>query len=414
LASCLFGTVSGSVVANVMVDGVFTIPLMKKTGYKPEVAAAIEAVASTGGQIMPPVMGIAAFLMADFLAIPYAKVAIAALIPALIYYFVLFLQIDLEAGKMGLKGTYDSSFRMWPVVKRSWIFFLPLAILIYFLFIVDLEPGRSALFGAAAVFILSFLTKETRMGLRKLLISLERTGKNLLMIGVATALAGIIIGGVFVTGLGTTFSFTLLRIGGENLFLILLITGVACFILGTSMATASIYIILAVLVAPGLVQLGVLPLAAHLFIFYMGLTAFITPPVCFAAYAAAAIAGTDPMKTGLVASRFGVGAYFVAFIFVYSPALILEGAVLDILQVLVQTIAGLSFFSVALTGFLFYKIRNITRILLAIGSVSLLVPASMQMGPIEPRLLNVVGFALCFLILLSEYWKYRKERVRRV
>jgi TRAP transporter 4TM/12TM fusion protein len=359
-------------------------------------------------------MGIAAFLMADFLAIPYAKVAIAALIPALIYYFVLFLQIDLEAGKMGLKGTYDSSFRMWPVVKRSWIFFLPLAILIYFLFIVDLEPGRSALFGAAAVFILSFLTKETRMGLRKLLISLERTGKNLLMIGVATALAGIIIGGVFVTGLGTTFSFTLLRIGGENLFLILLITGVACFILGTSMATASIYIILAVLVAPGLVQLGVLPLAAHLFIFYMGLTAFITPPVCFAAYAAAAIAGTDPMKTGLVASRFGVGAYFVAFIFVYSPALILEGAVLDILQVLVQTIAGLSFFSVALTGFLFYKIRNITRILLAIGSVSLLVPASMQMGPIEPRLLNVVGFALCFLILLSEYWKYRKERVRRV
>lgn len=233
------------------------------------------------------------------------------------------------------------------------------------------------------------------------------------MIGISTALAGIIIGGVFVTGLGTTFSFTLLKIGGENLFLILLITGVACFVLGTSMATSAIYIILAVLVAPGLVQLGVLPLSAHLFIFYMGLTAFITPPVCFAAYAAAAIAGTDPIKTGLVACRFGLAIYFVAFIFVYSPALILEGTAQDILKVVAQTVVGLFFFSVALTGFLFYRIRNMKRILLAIASVSLLVPASMQLGPIEPRLLNVVGFALCFQILLSEYWKHRKEQVRR-
>lgn len=177
VASGLFGTISGSVVANVMVDGWFTIPLMKKTGYKPEVAAAIEAVASTGGQIMPPVMGITAFLMADFLSIPYAKVAVAALIPALIYYYVLFIQIDLEAGKTGLKGVSDISFRMWPVLKRSWIFFLPLAVLIYFLFIVDLEPSRSALFGVVAVFILSFLTKETRIGLKKLLNTLERTGE---------------------------------------------------------------------------------------------------------------------------------------------------------------------------------------------------------------------------------------------
>ena len=410
VASGLFGTISGSVVANVMVDGWFTIPLMVKTGYKPHVAAAIEAAASTGGQIMPPVMGITAFLIAEFLAIPYRTVALAAAIPACLYYFALFVQVDLEAAKAGIKGVYVPGFNVWTILKKSWIFFGPLAVLIYTLFIIDLAESRSALSAVIAVFVLSFLSKATRKGFKGWLSTLEKSGRSLLMIGACTALAGIIIGGVFNTGLGTIFSFIMLKMGHENLFFILLITGAVCIVLGMSMATAAIYMILAVLVAPALVQLEILPLAAHLFIFYMGMTAFLTPPVCFGAYAAASIIGSDPMKTGLAASRLGVAAYVVGFVFVYNPALILHGTVQDIILITTQTCVGIYFLSVALVGYIFRRTGVVKRALLFVGGLSVLIPPGMRM-PIESWILDIGGLALGLLILFWEYWKYREDRL---
>lgn len=409
VASGLFGTISGSVVANVMVDGWFTIPLMVKTGYKPHVAAAIEAAASCGGQIMPPVMGITAFLIAEFLALPYRTVALAAAIPACLYYFALFVQVDLEAAKAGIKGVYVPGFKISSILKKSWIFFGPLAVLIYTLFIIDLVESRSALTAAIAVFVLSFLSKESRKGLKGWLSVLEKSGRSLLMIGACTGLAGIIIGGVFITGLGTIFSFVMLSLGQQNLFFILLITGAVCIILGMSMATAAIYMILAVLVAPAIVQMGILPLAAHLFIFYMGITAFLTPPVCFGAYAAASIIGSDPMRTGLAASRLGVAAYCVAFIFVYNPALILHGTALQVITVTAQTVVGIYFLSVSLVGYLFRRTGIVKRILLFIAGISLIIPSGMRM-PIAPWLLNIGGLALGCLVLFSEYWGYREDR----
>jgi TRAP-type uncharacterized transport system fused permease subunit len=204
----------------------------------------------------------------------------------------------------------------------------------------------------------------------------------------------------------------MLKMGHGNLFFILLITGAVCIILGMSMATAAIYMILAVLVAPALVQLGILPLAAHLFIFYMGMTAFLTPPVCFGAYAAASIIGSDPMKTGLAASRLGVAAYVVSFVFVYSPALILEGEVLNILLVTAQTSAAIYFLSVALVGYCFRRTGAVKRVLLFVGGLSLLIPPSMRM-PMTPWILNTGGLALCIFILCWEYWKYRDDRYSR-
>lgn len=277
ISSGLFGTVSGSVVANVVVDGWITIPLMKKTGYEPEVAAAIEATASTGGQLMPPVMGAAAFLMAEFLSIPYAEVAIAALVPAIIYYYALFLQVDMEAGKKGLKGVPGRTPPIWPILKKSWIVSFPLVVLVYTLFILDFQPGKSAIAGVTSMIIIGFLTKETRLGFHKFLNILEKTGRGILMIGAVTALAGIIVGGIFISGASTALTITLVNLAGLNLFLMLIITAILCIILGMGMATAGVYLILGVIMAPSLVQIGVVPLAAHLFIFYFGLMSMVTP-----------------------------------------------------------------------------------------------------------------------------------------
>ncbi|MFH1123150.1 MAG: TRAP transporter fused permease subunit, partial [Pseudomonadota bacterium] len=326
-ASSLFGTISGAAVANVVTTGIITIPLMKRAGFRPKVAAAIEAAASTGGQLMPPVMGAAAFLIAELLAIPYREVVIAALIPALLYYFTLFVQIDLEAARFNLKGIPKNELpRVGTVLRTGWVAVIPLLVLIVALFILNYQPAKAGMVAVFALLVLSLLKKEGRLTLSKVHQMIIGTGRGLLEIAAICSAAGIVIGVLNVSGLGFGLSLQLVKTVGQNLFLLLLLSAVVCIILGMGMPTVAVYILLAVLVAPALTELGIAPLAAHLFIFYFGMMCMITPPVCMAAYAAAAIAETDPMQTGFTAMRLAVVALTVPFLFVLEPSLLLMGS----------------------------------------------------------------------------------------
>lgn len=402
VASSLFGTISGSAVANVAVDGPITIPLMKRTGYKAPVAAAIEAVASTGGQIMPPVMGAAAFIMAELLAIPYQEIVVAALLPAILYYVALFTQVDLEAGKGGLRGLSPQELpAFFPVLRRGWVFFVPLSILVYVLFIQKSDAGDAGMFAALATLALGFLRKELRSRLRWVLETLVSAGRTLLELGVTVALAGLILGAIQVSGLGFILSYGLVTLAGGNVFALLLLTAIVCMILGMGMPTTAVYILLAVLVAPALVQLGIDPLAAHLFIFYFGMVSMITPPICLAAYTAAAIGQADAMRTGLEATRLGIVAYIVPFLFAFSPALLLKGSAMDVSLAAVTAIAGTVLLGVALTGYLFRDLAWLKRVLLGLAALGLLFP---HVGPgiLFSWVTNVTGIALAAAVLASE------------
>jgi len=404
VSSSLFGTISGSAVANVAVDGPITIPLMMRTGYKPTVAAAIEAVASTGGQIMPPIMGAAAFIMAEILAIPYREVAVAALLPAVLYYVALFTQVDLEAGKMGLRGLSRQELpALIPVLRKGWVFFVPLSILVYVLFIQNSDAGDAGIFAALATLALGFLRKELRVRPRWVLETLQSTGRTLLELGVTVALAGLILGAIQVSGLGFILSYALVSLAGGNILALLLLTAIVSMILGMGMPTTAVYVLLAVLVAPALVQLGIDPLGAHLFIFYFGMVSMITPPICLAAYTAAAIVQADSMKTGLEASRLGIVAYIVPFLFVFSPALLLKGSAVDVSLAAVTATVGAVLLGMAFTGYFVREIGWLKRVLLVVAALNLLTPATGK-GVIFTWITDVVGIALAAAVLASEVW----------
>ena len=406
VASSLFGTISGSAVANVMVDGWITIPLMKKTGYKAHVAAAIEAIASTGGQIMPPVMGVTAFIMAEFTGIPYSQIAISALLPSILYYWALFIQVDLEAGKNGLRGLpRDQLPQLKNVLVRSWLFIIPLSVLIFTLFILYLTPGKSALISAFSILLLGFFQSETRFRSAWILQALEGTGTALIEVGVIVALAGIIIGVVNYTGLGFVLSSSIVQLSGGNVYLLLFIIAVVGMILGMGMPTAPVYIILAVLLAPALIQLGIGVMAAHLFIQYIGMLSLFTPPVAFAAFAAAAIGGTSGMRTGYTAMRLGILAYIVPFVFVFSPALLMMDSVLKIVVAMLACLFGCLLVGAALTGFLFRELSLIKRILMALASLCLFIPIPKQISMMG-LLGNLFGAILGLLLLVME-WRRR-------
>jgi TRAP transporter 4TM/12TM fusion protein len=386
------------------VDGPITIPLMMRTGYRAPLAAAIEAVASTGGQIMPPVMGAAAFIMAEFLAVPYREVAVAAALPAILFYVALFAQVDLEAGKAGLRGFSRQELpALLPVLGRGWVFFLPLSILVYVLFIQNSDAGDAGMFAALATLALGFLKKELRSRLRWVLETLVSTGRTLLELGVTVALAGLVVGVVQVSGLGFILSYGLVSLAGGNILALLLLTAVVSMILGMGMPTTAVYILLAVLVAPALAQLGIDPLASHLFIFYFGMVSMITPPICLAAYTAAAIVQADSMRTGLQATRLGIVAYIVPFLFAFSPALLLKGSAVDVCLAAVTAVAGTILLAVALTGYLFRQIGWLKRVVLVLAALGLLFP---HVGPgiLFSWLTNAVGIALAAAVLASEVW----------
>ena len=352
-ASSLFGSISGLAASNILATGVVTIPLMKRAGYPSHVAAAIEAVASTGGQIMPPVMGAVAFLMAEILGITYGAVVLGALIPAILYYVALFILADLEAAKLGITRVEESLIpRLLPVLRAGWPFIVPFAVLIYGLFELNLQPETAALYGGLAVIVVgvAFGYKGTRMNLRGLLESLTATGLGVVDVLMIVAAAGFILGVLNLSGLGFVLTAALVALGEGNLLVLLVMAALICIVLGMGMPTIGVYILLAVMIAPSLVEVGIDPLAAHMFIFYFGMMSLITPPVAIAAFFAANLADAPPMRTGFASMRFGWTAYIVPFLFVYSPSLLFRGDPFDMVMALITAVGGVWLVSAGFTG----------------------------------------------------------------
>lgn len=325
-ASALFGTISGSAVANVVATGSYTIPLMKRIGYRPHFAGAVEATASTGGQIMPPVMGAAAFVMAEMTGIPYITICFAALIPAILYFLAVQVAVHFEAVKTGLRGMSKEEVpSLWRVIKDGGHLIVPLMVLIYLLAIEKVSPGFAAFWSIISAIVISSLRRGTRLTPKEFITALEMGAKGSLTVIAACAAAGIIVGVITLTGLGLRFTAVILELGAGNVLLTLILTTITCYILGMGVPTTAAYIITAVLAAPALVELGVPLLAAHLFVFYAALLSAITPPVALAAYAGAGIAGADPMKTGFTAVRIGWVLFLVPFYFIFMPPLLSIG-----------------------------------------------------------------------------------------
>jgi TRAP transporter 4TM/12TM fusion protein len=399
VASSLFGSLSGSASANVAMTGIITIPLMKKIGYKPHVAGAIEAVASTGGLIMPPIMAATAFIMAEFLDVPYPTVAISAFIPAVLYYFAVFTQVHLEAVKEDLKGLPREDIpSLKTVIKQGWFYFIPALVLLYCLFILYMQPSTSALYAVATTALVSLFKKETRkIVIGKAWTILQDTTRGLLEVGIICAIAGLVIGSISLTGLGLSLSDALVTLSGGNVLVLLSLAAAGAIILGMGMPVTATYIMLVILIAPALIELGIEPLAAHLFIMYFGVMSFLTPPVAIAAYVAASIARSEPLQTGFTGVRLGIIAYVVPFVFALSPSLILLGSTGKILLTVTTALFGTFFLSVAFVGYLFDKLSAWKRIWFAVGAL----------GLIAPKLIGCYIGLLLIVPLL--FWEFRKS-----
>ncbi|TDA69724.1 MAG: TRAP transporter permease [Clostridia bacterium] len=380
IASALMGTISGSAMGNVATTGSFTIPLMKRTGYMPHFAGAVEAVASNGGQIMPPVMGIAAFVMAEFLGVPFRIIASAAIIPAVLYFLVLFVMVDIEAVKMGLRGLPREDLpKLQHVLGEGIQFVVPLIVLIFLLLVLGYPPQLSALWSAASLVVVSaFVTfvrgKKGHLKLQSIFQALEQGGRSMVDVAVVCAVAGIILGTLNLTGLGLRLSSVLVAASGGHLFVLLVLTALTCILLGMGLPTSGAYILLATLVAPALVKMGMIPLAAHFFIFYFAVAASITPPVAPAAYVAGAIAQANPMQVGWQATRLGIVTFLAPLVFAYNPAFLLVGTPVEIATAAVSALIGSTGLAIGLQGFLFHQCKWLPRILILIGSILAVVP----------------------------------------
>ena len=350
VSSSLFGTISGSAVANVMVDGWLTIPMMKKTGFKPEAAAAIEAVASTGGQIMPPVMGAAAFVMAEFLGMSYAQVMIAAVIPALFYYGALFAAIHFNAMRTGLRGIPREELpALGGLIRARGHLLLPVLVILVLL-AVGFTATYAAIVSAASVILVSWVRPRTGLGWRACLAAMREGAEQTVPVAMACASAGIVIGIVLQTGLALRFSSFLVDLAGGHLMAALLVTMLAGIVLGMGMPTTPAYIMQAALLIPAIVKLGVPPLAAHMFAFYFSCLSAVTPPVALAVYAAAAIGGAGLWGAGLQAMKFAAAGFIVPFFFVYSPALLFQGSWADVARAIVTGTIGVIALAAGLEG----------------------------------------------------------------
>jgi TRAP transporter 4TM/12TM fusion protein len=374
VSSSLFGTISGSAVANVMVDGWLTIPLMKRAGFRPQAAAAIEATASTGGQIMPPVMGAAAFVMAEFTGISYVDICKHALVPALLYYLALFMAIHFEASRSGLLGLpKEERPSLSSVMKEKGHLFIPIGVIVYFM-IAGFTPMLACLYAIASVLPSSFLRKESRMDLRKILRALEAGARNMLPVAAACACAGIVVGIINLTGLGLKFTGIMLDVAGGSLAPALILTMITGIILGMGLPTTAAYIVQASLLIPALIKLGVPVIAAHLFVFYFAILSAITPPVAMAVYAAAGISGSNVWQTGLQAVRMGATGFIVPFMFVYGPSLLLMGNWLEIIMAIISASVGVILLSAGLMGWFVGETRLWQRGLLVLSATLLIKP----------------------------------------
>ena len=385
ISSALFGTTSGSAVANVVIDGIFTIPLMKRTGFQSHFAAAVEAAASTGGQLMPPVMGAAAFILAQYVGVSYAQVALAAVIPAVLYYVSLYVCIDLEARRLGIRAIPRHEL---PDVKaglkaRAHLL-LPLGVLIFFL-ARGADVAVAALWASLAVLLVSFLRRTTWLSPARMVDALVSGAREAIAVALPTAVAGLIIGVVVYTGLALKFTAFLQSLASGQLPLALVLVMLACLVLGMGMPTSAAYLMAAILMAPALQALGVQQLAAHLFIFYFGVISMVTPPVALAAFAAASIAGSSMWQTGWTATRLSIAGFLIPFAFVYNPAIILIGPLPETVWRTLTTTVGLVALAAGLVGYLLRALSWPERLVVLAAAALLITPE---------QITDLVGLAL--------------------
>ncbi|RFU68127.1 TRAP transporter permease [Peribacillus saganii] len=411
ISSALTGSLSGSAVANVATTGTFTIPLMKSIGLKPQFAGAVEAAASTGGMIMPPIMGAAAFIMAGFLGVSYTTIVLAAIIPSLMYYGALIIAIDLEAKKHGLKGISKENIpHALTVLKERGILLLPIVVVISTL-LMGKTPLFAGFFGIGAVIVTSWLTKdkENRVTPKKAFFALADAAKGTIQVGIACASIGIIIAVVTMTGIGSTLAFNIVSMTGGALWLILIVVMLTCIVLSMGLPSTALYIVVAVTAAPALIEAGVNPLAAHFFVFWFGVLSNITPPVALASYTAAGLAGSDAMKTSWEALRISLPGFIIPFMIAYNPLILLqpEGAgeaisAVSIITLLVSTFIGIFALAIALSNFYSQKLTILERAAFFIGAMCLIKPG---------LLTDIIGISIVVLFLGLHITRYRKSAV---
>ena len=404
IASTLFGTISGSTAANVATTGQITIPLMKRTGYSSNYAGAVEATASLGGMFTPPVMGATAFLIAEFLQMSYWSVCVAAFLPAVAFYITLLTQVDLQAAKIGLKGLPKEEIpSLKDTLLGGWHYLLPFVLLLFLLGGLRYSAQSSVMYSLASLIVVSFFRKETRLTPKKLLLALEDSAKGMIHIIPLCTAIGILIGSIQMTGAGTKFTSELLGMSGDNLFFLLIMAGLAAFILGMGMTAVGVYILTVVLIAPALIQGGIEPIAAHMFLFYFGCLSFITPPVCVDAYIAAGIAGGSPFKTGFRAMRLGFAAYLVPWAFVFNPGILFIGSWFEIFGAFMFVVLGAVTMGIVFEGYLIRPLKMWIRGLLTLCGLAMFIPLPTT---------RIVGLViLTILIVVQGYQVIRQKKI---
>lgn len=401
VASALMGTINGSAVANVVATGTFTIPLMKKSGYKSAFAGGVEAVASSGGQILPPVMGSAAFLMVTYTNITYSKIALAAVIPALLYFLGAGMAVIFNAEKNHLKAVpKEERPSTKGMLRDSIVYLIPIVILIYCLMIRQLSANYSALLATASIPLVMIFDRKKRFTLQDIPASLKLAGLNAISIVSGCACAGIVVSMVSLTGIGVVFGDIMISASGGNLFLALLFTAIACIILGMGLPTSASYVITASIMGPSLVKLGIPVLAAHMFILYFACLAAITPPVALAAYAGAGIAKADPIKTGLEACKIGFAGFVVPFMFVYNTALLGQASILTVLYVSATAVIGVIALSAGFQGFFLRNNSLLDTLLLMVGGACSAIPETIS---------DIVGIVLILIVLFKQLAARKKD-----
>jgi TRAP transporter 4TM/12TM fusion protein len=394
VASSMFGMISGSAMANVSAVGQITIPMMKKAGYKPHFAGAVESASGVGGQFMPPVMGGSVFIMMEILGVSYITICKAALLSAILYYIAIFLIVDFEAVKYNLKGQPRESLpRIKEVFKEGFHFIIPPAVLVYLLMYAHVTESRAAFWAVVSVPLVSFLRKSSRMSFRQIILALERGALGFLPIAGIVVACNILVGMITLTGLGLQISSILIELSGNSLIILLLLTMIASLVLGLGLPIIVSYLVLAVLVAPALTQMGVDPLAAHLFIFFFALVSDLTPPVAPGAFVAAGIAGADMMRTAWMACRLGLVVYILPYMFVYNPSLLLKGSWGNILLAVFTALIGVYALACGIQGFMFRSTAIYQRVLLFVSAFALINPGWIT---------DLVGLAILILLLFIQ------------
>ncbi|WP_432661768.1 TRAP transporter permease [Wukongibacter baidiensis] len=403
MASGLMGTISGSSQANVATTGAFTIPLMKEVGYTPRFSAAVEAAASTGGILMPPIMGAASFMMASFLGVPYLKVMVAGIIPALFYYFAIFIMVDFEAQKLNLRGlSADKLPNLKAVIKKQGHLMIPI-IVILILLVKGLTPLYSAFYGLISVIVVSFVKKSTRMSIKDILEALEDGAKNAVPVAIACAVVGFIVGVVSMTGLGQVLAHNILKLSMGQTWLALLLVMVASIFLGMGLPATACYIITASIAAPALINMGVNPLAAHFFAFYFGTLSAVIPPVALTSYTAAGLSGANPTEVAFTGFKLASAGIIIPFMFVYSPILLLQGDInpISMLTTIITGLIGICLLGAANEGYLKCKINKFESLILFIGALTLVYPGLIT---------DAIGLA----IGLGIFFKNKKKSEKRL